>query len=95
MPQNKSVSGPQFMHEATVKIKIADAQEHCNTVLDMLEQSGRVPSKEKFRRMACNVRPIIYLCTQDCILTNFLKYIYIYIYKFKTDIYLYRCMPVQ
>ena len=31
------------------------AEEASEVLLDKLEQAGRVPSKEKFRRMACNV----------------------------------------
>jgi hypothetical protein len=31
------------------------AEEVSDQILDKLEQAGRVPSKEKFRRMACNV----------------------------------------
>jgi hypothetical protein len=31
------------------------AEEASEVILDKLEQAGRVPSKEKFRRMACNV----------------------------------------
>ncbi len=30
-------------------------EETTDDILDKLEQAGRVPSKEKFRRMACNV----------------------------------------
>jgi hypothetical protein len=36
------------------------AEEVSEVLLDKLEQAGRVPSKEKFRRMACNVRFFIY-----------------------------------
>lgn len=32
-----------------------DPEELSNDILEKLEQAGRVPSKEKFRRMACNV----------------------------------------
>jgi hypothetical protein len=32
-----------------------DPEEVQDEILDKLEQSGRVPSKEKFRRMACMV----------------------------------------
>lgn len=31
-------------------------EETTDDILDKMEQAGRVPSKEKFRRMACNVR---------------------------------------
>jgi hypothetical protein len=34
------------------------AEEISSQLLDKLEQAGRVPSKEKFRRMACNVRSL-------------------------------------
>ena len=32
-----------------------DPEELSNDILEKLEQAGRVPSKDKFRRMACNV----------------------------------------
>ncbi len=32
-----------------------DPEEVSNEILEKLEQAGRVPSKDKFRRMACNV----------------------------------------
>ncbi len=31
-------------------------EEASDMILEKLEQAGRVPSKDKFRRMACNVR---------------------------------------
>lgn len=34
---------------------ILGGDEPSDDILDKLEQAGRVPSKEKFRRMACNV----------------------------------------
>lgn len=40
--------------------------DQCDDILDKLEQSGRVPSKDKFRRMACNVSDFLCptsLCT--------------------------------
>ena len=37
------------------RLRSNDAQEHCDDILDKMEQTGRVPSKDKFRRMACNV----------------------------------------
>lgn len=35
-------------------------EESSDQILDKLELAGRVPSKEKFRRMACNVSSIFF-----------------------------------
>lgn len=58
-------------------VATATSEEISDSLLDKLEQAGRVPSKEKFRRMACNVRnkvckkrrknTTLYLCMSVCI----------------------------
>jgi hypothetical protein len=49
------------MPDYVPRLKSRESQsssDHYDDILDKLEQTGRVPSKDKFRRMACNVRKI-------------------------------------
>jgi hypothetical protein len=48
-----TVGGETFTYRRPVIPQ--SAEEVSEVILDKLEQAGRVPSKEKFRRMACNV----------------------------------------
>lgn len=42
-------------HQQPFSVYAPDPEELSNDILEKLEQAGRVPSKDKFRRMACNV----------------------------------------
>lgn len=50
-----SVLAPDRIFESRPFIPSSTSEESSEEILEKLEQAGRVPSKEKFRRMACNV----------------------------------------
>jgi hypothetical protein len=50
----QNISGEKaYSYRSNIQSNVEESSE---VLLDKLEQAGRVPSKEKFRRMACNVR---------------------------------------
>lgn len=48
--------GKIYKQRPTLPVPVDEAGDQ---LLDKLEQAGRVPSKEKFRRMACNVNNFV------------------------------------
>lgn len=51
-------------------MKIIEPTDQGEELLNRLEQTGRVPSKDKFRRMACNVRIVMYLLCMAAFFTH-------------------------
>ena len=49
--------------EVAPRYRMSDPSDQGEELLQRLEQSGRVPSKDKFRRMACNVSMLSYSFT--------------------------------
>ncbi len=53
-PQQRELFGYGQV-EPVPRMRVVEPSDQGEELLDRLEQTGRVPSKDKFRRMACNV----------------------------------------
>lgn len=68
------------------------AEENSEQLLDKLEQAGRVPSKEKFRRMACNVSKLFNYKYMKC---RIAALFIVAICYGNIDIYIHRSVSLQ